>query len=192
MRIKLVTYFNKGFHDKLYEKTRLSMLNAGHEVVDDRYDHIHIVRVTDFYQLANHMPDTSFSFLLMGISNLIRYPEQRNLMFHIISMPNFERAVIMSIDPDSCREAFKNMMGIDYGTKISFVSEPPYETRQFYRMINKRDARKVLDINRKEKMILYFGTYFYSRGADLLIEVAKEILHFLRYKYNRLYHLFFL
>jgi glycosyltransferase involved in cell wall biosynthesis len=60
---------------------------------------------------------------------------------------------------------------------LVITDEPPYETPDFYRQISRREARETLGISPAERVVLYFGTYFFSKGADLLLEAAKFLPH---------------
>jgi glycosyltransferase involved in cell wall biosynthesis len=170
MKVKLVSLDNRGFHDKLYRKTKESIEKAGHEITETNPDLLHIVRVTDIRaSLPFALTAPSTSFLMMGAAQLFRDGEQKDAFLRALESPRIRRIIIMSIHPQSLRDA----LGVD-SPKLVITDEPPYETPEFYRSLSREEARTRLNIPSDTKMALYFGTYFYSKGADLLLEAAKD------------------
>jgi glycosyltransferase involved in cell wall biosynthesis len=68
-------------------------------------------------------------------------------------------------------------------SKVNFIYDPIYENQEDY-CLNSNGAKKLFNLQDKGKIILFFGAYFFSKGPDLLLQVAKELinisdLHFL-------------
>jgi glycosyltransferase involved in cell wall biosynthesis len=110
---------------------------------------------------------------MMGIANLVRFPKQLEVFKQCLDYDVIHRIFIMSIHPASLSLKLRQLMGRDIPAKVIITDEPPYETPEFYRSVSREEARARLNIPINNKIILYFGSYFFSKGADLLLERAK-------------------
>lgn len=177
MRVKIVSLDDRGSHSKLHDNTIKSIQNANHVICSSQYgstvdipDLIHYEEVVDLRQIWPFQ--TRISFVMIGFSYCLRN-SQIILFKDFVDNPLVHRIIIMSIHPVSLKCKIEELIG-EIPTKVVFIDEPPCETREFYRSISKEEARNKLNIPQNSKVVLYYGTYWYSRGADLLLEVAKK------------------
>ncbi len=175
MRVKIISLDDRGSHSKLHVNTRESILRAGHEVVENDYDFVHYEEVVDLDQIYYPfiLPLFKMSFVMIGFSYCLRHNQIETFKM-LVNSPLIHRIIIMSIHPASLKCKIEELIG-EIPPKVVFIDEPPCETREFYRSISKEDARNKLNILRSSKVVLYYGTYWYSRGADLLLEVVKDM-----------------
>jgi glycosyltransferase involved in cell wall biosynthesis len=175
MKIRIVHDFNTGFHPKLLDKTTTSILAAGHEIVNEWDNDTlpvtdHYVRVVSWKKwLKDIQPDRMNSCLSMGLALVHRDEEERAAFEEAIECEWVHKIVVMSNDPQSLRSLYPS-------DKLVITDEPPYETLNYYRQVSRTEARVELGIPLDKRMILYFGTYFFSKGADILLNAAKYII----------------
>lgn len=198
--ILLVSETNVGFHSKLTHFTRKSLYNAGFESVGieakeemspaawhKKFDKValygaerlHIIRLLNPIPLLeaiesyNQPINFTISMLLAALSEQVRRPKRKEALEILAGRPEITKIFVMSIHHRSLRQYCAEE---DYlqTKKVVFMDQPLYETKSQFRKIDKDSARWTLKLPAKASVALYFGTYWYSRGPDLLLEVAKN------------------
>lgn len=190
MKLLLVDESNKGFHSKLRERATSAFTSYGYQVlhedlsdwksVFDRakkegVERIHLDRLLDPVRLASEINEAScdVTFLVMGIGEYTRDDKKREAMVYLSSHPKIKNIYLLSIDPESAQK-YSRDSGYLNSEKVLFRHEPPYEDKNFYREITKQKARKVLGLDQVREFVLYYGSYWFSKGADLLLEAATR------------------
>lgn len=185
----LVVDFNRlGFHPKLTAVTleafrkrhfHVSYCDAqnvcgGWTYATLAVNHVHFVRIPDYEtaeKVLHFLPEgISFSFTMLGFA-------ERTIGGPMLKLAKKALSVyIFSINPHDLKEHIEaNKRWKNVAVRV--FDEPPYpgETKEFYREISQTEAREKLKIPHEWKIGLYFGTYWYSKGADLLLEETQKL-----------------
>ena len=177
MTVHVVSLDNRGFHPKLEAKTKESIRQAGYSLGQPA-DITHFVRIVDTKKLYEDIKDDysgmEYSFLMTGYSYILRNPEQEEAFLKLLELPQVRRVFINTSLPSSLSGFFVERYGY-VNDKIKIIFDLPFENKEYFRSISREEARKKLNIPEGQYVALYFGTYFFSKGADLLLEVAKEL-----------------
>lgn len=193
MKILLVSLYDKGFHREAVKEMVKSITKAGHTVlefesIEQRWERIlsiaHINQVdlvffarivdTQTFSMAIRAWDVDVAFLVTGYSYTVRNPEQEKSFLELLKFPHVKRVFINTALPSSLATFLTEKYG-KVDDKIRLVFDQPLETKEFYRNISKERARNTLNIPQEQKVALYFGTYWFSKGADLLLELTKTL-----------------
>lgn len=203
-KILVISETDSGFHDKLLYKTVESFVSQDcfwdtlripvnevsiRSIVEHaRFyaaDCIHISRLLNPITLLEALNNPlgigecpPISFLIFGLASELRDEKRMDALRKLSYAKEIKKIVMMSIEPLSLAgTAQLNGLNID---KISFLHEPPYETKEFYRNVSMTEARNRLKIGQDLKIALYFGTYFFSKGPDIALEAARLLpdIHF--------------
>lgn len=184
-----------GFHKKLIQKAVRSIQFAGHEVVgsairkenwreifdkailydaDDIYI-TRLIRPEDFYRELSlyRKPTPPISFLLGGISEQLRRPEAKVALQKLANSWKINKIFIISIHWKSLMQYLEEIKYLQ-SKKVIYMDQPLYEKTYSWRKLTKGVARMALNLPKKAKIALYFGAYWYSRGPDILLEVAMK------------------
>jgi glycosyltransferase involved in cell wall biosynthesis len=165
-----------GAANKVYLLTRQAFVNKGWEIAisPDMADHIHYTRLLPPDNMANFPfidmigKNQTISATTFGISEPLRVNSWQHGVSKFIGDERVRRLNVLSLDPLSCKIAAYNMPALNsyVDTKMNFMYEPPMEDKELYRTNGKHED----DMN-----IMYFGVYNYSKGADLLLQVARSM-----------------
>lgn len=194
-----------GFHSKLLTHTALAFratgffpvlypLRAGYThwrrlfaFCRERGAHLHLSRLLDPHAVVTEGLNTSprdmhptISALHFGVAELYRKPEYVRWFCAFVGHSACTRCVVMSIDPQSAERAAHGLIPAAAGQwpRLSFIGEPPYDEQYPFTTYTKLDARNILRLPVAEPlppMVLYYGTYWFSKGADLLLEAARRL-----------------
>jgi len=135
---------------------------------DQNIFRLHILRYSHenlFSILINHPKIHKFdiSIGVFGHREIIETGTRLNLFNQIVYSKNISSILVHSIS--------KNVVPIDLevyknNLKVHFVSDPIYDNTQEYELVNRVSG------NIK---FLYFGTFFYGKGVDILINAIDRI-----------------
>ena len=150
--------------------------------------HIHFCRLFDPQRLyaaiktANIKEDFSISFGVFGLSEYTRRPIYARYMEKLLKIDFVKSVLIHSIGPliskqICCENSFFQ------SEKVNFIHDLIYENQKDYNL-DPKTTKKLLKLEDKGKIVLFFGTYFFSKGPDILLQAAQELdgildLHFL-------------
>jgi glycosyltransferase involved in cell wall biosynthesis len=197
--VLVVSESNVGFHQKLTVRTKKSLENAGYTVVGNclkpqftpeawkecfekailyDVDRIHIdrlIRPEDFWRALQTYKRSlpPISFLLGGVSEQLRRYDARLALDCLEMSSRVDKIFIMSIHHRSLQDFCKRISFLQ-DPKVVYMDQPLYEEKGKWRKIEKGVARLAMNVPKNAKVCLYFGTYWYSRGPDILLEVAKK------------------
>jgi glycosyltransferase involved in cell wall biosynthesis len=193
MKILLVSLYDKGFHREAVKEMVKSVTKAGHTVlefesIEQRWERIlsvaHINQVdlvffarivdTQTFSMAIRAWDVNVAFLMTGYSYTVRNPQQEKGFLELLKIPHVKRVFINTALPSSLATFLTEKYG-KVDDKIRLIFDQPLETKEFYRDISRDKARNTLNIPQEQKVALYFGTYWFSKGAELLLEVSKTL-----------------
>jgi glycosyltransferase involved in cell wall biosynthesis len=193
MKILLVSLYDKGFHRNAVKEMVKSIVDAGHTVLEfesieqrwerilsvahiNQIDLIYFARIVDTQMLymAVRSWDVDIAFLMTGYSYTVRHPKQEEAFLNLLKLPHVKRVFINTALPSSLAAFLTEKYG-KVDDKITLTFDQPLETKEFYRDIPRDKARETLNIPQDKKIAQYFGTYWYSKGCDLLLEVAKSL-----------------
>jgi glycosyltransferase involved in cell wall biosynthesis len=158
------------------------------EAKNNNVTHIHFCRIIDPQRLyvaieaAIIKLDFSVSFGVFGLSEYTRRPIYASYMEKLLKMDLVKSVLLHSIGP-LFSEQFCYEKGFYQSKKISFIHDLIYENQKDYKL-DSQDAKKLLKLEDKGKVVLFFGAYFFSKGPDILLQAAEELedivdLHFL-------------
>lgn len=120
----------------------------------------------------DHKFKFEISFSVFGLSEYIRRPIYSRYMEKLIRLPCIKKVLIHSVSPCITKK-YSNENSIYLSDNVAFVHDPMYESYSDYN-ISKESARQELGFGQEDTLILYFGSYFYSKGPDLLLTVARD------------------
>ena len=197
--VLLISESDVGFHKKLTNRTIKSLDKAGFTVVGDcvkpeftfeawiecfkkaelyKVDRIHIDRLIQpeaLWYAIRRFPRLipPISFLLGGVSEQLRRRAARDALDKLEADDRISKIFVMSIHHRSLKDFCKRISFLQ-DKKVVYMDQPLYEEKGRWRKIDKGVARMALNLPKSAKIALYFGTYWFSRGPDLLLEVAKK------------------
>jgi len=196
-RVLLVSQTDAGFHSKLTKKTQEAFNGWKVSTITPPVCHfasytnkVHYIRLIDPMTLWKEIYfcrelDASLapiSFTLLGLSEILRDSHKKAAVHELEKFDCIDRIFVFTIHPESLKAHCKEINFLQ-SDKVVFLHEPPYEETSFYRSSTYLSARTALFANEipiDASVVLYFGTYFFSKGPDLLLEVAKQLprVHF--------------
>ncbi|EJR92908.1 hypothetical protein IKE_05832 [Bacillus cereus VD196] len=140
--------------------------------------HVHLVFFLDPQRLSlalnscSQAKDLTFSYSIFGLAEYARKPIYAKIHEQLLATPTIQRVLLHSIAPNVMADLSKRW-NILQSTKVSFVHDPLYDPPAAFKQ-SRLKARNELNIPEQQKIILYFGTYYNKKGADLLLEATKS------------------
>jgi len=144
-------------------------LNALLELLTQlKINRLHILRYSyeNLFSIISNYPnieDFNISFGIFGFREIIETPVRRTLFAKLVECKSVTSVFVHSIS----KEVIPNLLEeFRDNSKIHFVSDPIYDNKEDYEVLNNVGAQ----IN-----LLYFGSFFYGKGVDILIDASKKI-----------------
>lgn len=116
--------------------------------------------------------ELKFSYSIFGIAEYLRKAIYRHFHEALLQQTYIKRVLIHSIHPETAQAKAKEM-GILDSNKVAYVHDPLYDAPEAL-LIDKSMARRALALPLDAQIVLYFGTYGFKKGPDLLLSVAKR------------------
>ena len=116
--------------------------------------------------------ELKFSYSIFGIAEYLRKAIYRHFHEALLQQTYIKRVLIHSIHPETAQAKAKEM-GILDSNKVAYVHDPLYDPPEAL-LIDKSMARRALALPLDAQIVLYFGTYGFKKGPDLLLSVAKR------------------
>ena len=73
------------------------------------------------------------------------------------------------------KERLENSNLVEYRNQIFLVADPVYESADLYLSVNSIQARNHFGLSENKFYVLFFGSLFYGKGIDLMIEAADYV-----------------
>jgi glycosyltransferase involved in cell wall biosynthesis len=137
-------------------------------LIDLKISRLHLLRYSYenlFSILSNHPNINNFNISIgvFGYREIIETNVRLNLFSKLVENNSLSSVLVHSISNQTIPfilEKFRNH------PKVHFVSDPIYDDINDYNLDN--------IVNQKIKL-LYFGTFFYGKGVDILVDASKKI-----------------
>jgi glycosyltransferase involved in cell wall biosynthesis len=153
-------------------------LEVFHVAKQAQIDHIHFCFFVDpqrLYLALQTNPtvlNLRFSYSIFGLAEYLRKKIYRNFHEKLLNSDLIKTILIHSDYPDVARATAQREHILD-SPKVNFVHDPIYDEPLFF-TTKQIEARKRLGLPEDRKIVLYFGTFFYKKGADLLLSAAEH------------------
>jgi glycosyltransferase involved in cell wall biosynthesis len=148
---------------------------------DEKVDHIHFVRLFDPQRMflalktePNGM-NFKFSFTFYGLSQNFRFPIQKKYFDELVKLHCISNFSIVSINPEITKTYIQENNFFET-SKMQLLHDPIYDDKSHYKLTKHR-CRKLLNLNKDKKIVLYIGGFDYSKGPDIFcgaIELLQE------------------
>ena len=144
-------------------------LNAVFELLNElKIYRLHILRYSYenlFSLISNHPSINNFNISvgIFGFREIIETNVRQNLFAKLVESKSLSSILVHSISKEIIPMILEKYRD---NPKVHFVSDPIYDDKNDYNLVNKID----LKIN-----LLYFGTFFYGKGVDILVDASKKI-----------------
>ncbi len=176
-RIEIIDHADFRYFSSIRDEHRFTI---GMEVAKNaRIDHIHFMRLYEPQKLwlaleataSQNIPITAAEY---GFPRYFRFPTYVHGVNQLLKRPEFRSFIIHSLAPAVMDQTLRPLIS-DFPEKIRVIHEMHWYQKQELYQIEKKEARKALSIPEHCYVILYFGAYFFSKGPDLLLEVAQKM-----------------
>jgi len=157
-------------------------LEVFREAKNNKITHIHFCRLLDPQRLYIAIMTTkvtfdfTISFGIFGLAEYMRRSIYSKYMEKLLKIDFIKSVLLHSIDPKVTAKVCSSK-GFFQSDKVNFIFDPIYENPNNYNMSTEH-AKKLLKLKNKGTIVLFFGSYFYSKGPDLLLKAAEELAHF--------------
>jgi len=115
----------------------------------------------------------------LGLGHFIFKPLSGYFFNKLLEMDSFVLALIGSNNPELDGEFYRQ--GNGYSRKAKFIHDLTYISmldNNRYLEVDRAAVRAKMGISAQNKVFLYFGTYCYIKGADLLLEASQEFIDY--------------
>ncbi|MFX1303257.1 MAG: glycosyltransferase family 4 protein [Promethearchaeota archaeon] len=158
---------------------------------------IHFHWIKNFTNFSLHkfkMIESSLKFFLDLV--LVKYILRRkvlwtvhNILSHELIYPKFEilirKLFVQFVDHFLVHcESAKKILVKEYGIRKKRISVIPHGNyiNNYHNQISKKEARRLLDLDNKDFIFLYFGRIRPHKDIELLVQAFKQLKHFNRIK----------
>jgi glycosyltransferase involved in cell wall biosynthesis len=161
LKLDQFSYWSKA-HDYKELNTLLELLT------ELKIYRLHILRYSyeNLFSIISNYPnimDFNISFGIFGFREIIETQVRKSLFAKLVECKSVTSVFVHSIS----KEVIPNLLEeFRDNSKIHFVSDPIYDNKEDYEVLNNVGAK----IN-----LLYFGSFFYGKGVDILIDASKKI-----------------
>ncbi|MBT4796657.1 MAG: glycosyltransferase [Candidatus Marinimicrobia bacterium] len=116
----------------------------------------------------------------LGLGHFIFKPLSGHFFNKLLDMDSFVLAFIGSNNPKLDDEFYRQEKNCS--EKVKFIHDITHLNilgeSDRYLEIDKASVRKKMGISEQSKVFLYFGTYYYLKGADLLLEASQKFIDY--------------
>ena len=144
-------------------------LNAVIELLTDlKISRLHLLRYSyeNLYSILSNYPNINnfnISIGVFGYREIIETNVRLNLFTKLVENNSLTSVLVHSISNQTIPMLLENFRN---NPKVHFVSDPIYDDVNDYNLDNIVDEKIKL---------LYFGTFFYGKGVDILVDASKKI-----------------
>ncbi|MDB5101855.1 MAG: glycosyl transferase group 1 [Cyanobacteria bacterium RYN_339] len=150
----------------------LEAFRAARELGAERLHHIFLMDPQRLQLALEAVAGPLVSFSHFGLA-AAESPIVAQGLARLIASPAVSKVLIHSIAPDVARGRAE-ALGLPTSAKVAFVHDPMYDPTERF-ALGQAEARRALGLPLDRKIVLYFGTYYAKRGADLLHAAAAQL-----------------